>query len=184
MSGRRWAWLAAAIALLAVAWWLGWQDEPARTAALARPSSAKPAPVATPTAPAVAPTPVPGPPPEPPSPIAEPLNAANGTIRRDLEIVNDVLTTWRTNFPGRGNPVGENREITAALTGDNPLKYRFIRHDHPAVNAQGELCDRWGTPFRFHQISGDDMQIRSAGPDRRFGTADDAVLTPGGAGVR
>lgn len=184
MSGRRWAWLAAAIAMLAVAWWLGWQDEPARTAALARPVPAKPAQAAAPAAPLSVPPVAPANPPEPPSPIAEPLNAANGTIRRDLEIVNDVLTTWRTNFPGRGNPVGENREITTALTGDNPLKYRFIRHDHPAVNAQGELCDRWGTPFRFHQISGDDMEIRSAGPDRRFGTADDAVLTPGGAGVR
>ena len=123
-------------------------------------------------------------PPEPPSPIAESLNAAGGDIRRDLGLINDVFTTWRTNFPGRGNPVGENREITAVLTGDNTLRYRFIRHDHPAINAQGELCDRWGTPFRFHQISGDDMEIRSAGPDRRFGTADDAVLTPGGAGLR
>jgi hypothetical protein len=183
MTGRRWGWLAGAIALLAIAWWLGWQDEPARTAALSRavPAAAAPAPapvVAPPlTAAAVAP-------PEPPSPIAESLNAAGGNVRRDLELVNDVLTTWRTNFPGRGNPVGENREITAALTGDNALRYRFIRHDHPAINAQGELCDRWGTPFRFHQISGDDMEIRSAGPDRRFGTSDDAVLTPGGAGVR
>lgn len=184
MSGRRWAWLAAAVAMLGIAWWLGWQDEPARTAALARPAPVKsvPPPAAAPAAAVPAPAPVA--PPEPPSPIAEPLNAANGTVRRDLEIVNDVLTTWRTNFPGRGNPVGENREITAALTGDNALRYRFIRHDHPAINGRGELCDRWGTPFRFHQISGDDMEIRSAGPDRRFGTADDAVLTPGGAGVR
>jgi hypothetical protein len=185
MSGRRWAWLAAAVALLAVAWWLGWQDEPARTAALARPAAGKAgAPSVAPVAAVSQPAPVAVVPPDPPSPIAESLNATEGNIRRDLELVNDVLTTWRTNFSGRGNPVGENREITAALAGDNPLRYRFIRHDHPAINAQGELCDRWGTPFRFHQISGDDMEIRSAGPDRRFGTADDAVLTPGGAGIR
>lgn len=184
MSGRRWGWFAAALAVLGIAWWLGWQDEPARTAGLARPAAATPAPAPVSSAPVSAGSAGAVTPSEPPSPIAEPLNAAGGTIRRDLEIVNDVFTTWRTNFPGRGNPVGENREITAALTGDNSLRYRFVRPDHPAINAQRELCDRWGTPFRFHQISGDDMEIRSAGPDRRFGTADDAVLTPGGAGIR
>lgn len=74
--------------------------------------------------------------------------------------------------------MGENAEITAALAGKNPLQLALIPKNHPAINAEGQLCDRWGTPFRFHQISGDRMELRSAGPDKQFGTADDALLAP------
>jgi len=110
--------------------------------------------------------------------VADALNAADGTIRRDLEILNEVFATFQTNFPATGNPVGENAEITAALTGENKFHFAFIPPGHRAIDAQGELCDRWGTPFRFHQLSGTRMEIRSAGPDRKFGTADDAIFTP------
>jgi hypothetical protein len=77
-----------------------------------------------------------------------------------------------------GNPVGENSEITAALRGRNRLGFAFIPVDCPAINAKGELCDRWGSPYFFHQLSGEKMEIRSAGPDRRLWTGDDEVLTP------
>eukprot|EP01035_Chromulina_nebulosa_P061737 gene61737-84436_t len=109
------------------------------------------------------------------SPLADALNAPDGTIRRDLEILNEVFGAFHTNFPRLGNPVGENHEITAALLGENPAQFRFLSRAHRALNARGELCDRWGTPFRFHQISGTAMEIRSAGPDRKFGTPDDAL---------
>ena len=110
--------------------------------------------------------------------LADDLNAPSGTVRRDLEILNEVFTTWQTNFPHTGNPVGENAEITTALTGGNPAHFAFIPPGHRAINARGELCDRWGTPFRFHQLSGTQMEIRSAGPDLKFGTADDAEFAP------
>lgn len=110
--------------------------------------------------------------------IADDLNAQGGNIRRDLEILNEVFATWQTNFPRDGNPVGENAEITAALVGGNPGHFGFIPPGHPAINVRGELCDRWGTPFRFHQLSGTQMEIRSAGPDRQFGTSDDAEIAP------
>ncbi|HVU34290.1 MAG TPA: hypothetical protein VHE61_12705 [Opitutaceae bacterium] len=112
------------------------------------------------------------------SPIANDLNAPGGTIRHDLDILNAVFEAWRSNFPKEGNPVGENDEITRALVGDNPVHFAFIAPDHPAINSRGELCDRWGTPFRFHQLSGTEMEIRSAGPDRKFGTKDDAEFAP------
>lgn len=111
-------------------------------------------------------------------PIAAPLNAPNSTIARDLEVVQALFEAWRSNFPRDGNPVGENADITAALMGANPLGLALIPKGHPAVNARGELCDRWGTPFRFHQLSGSQMEVRSAGPDRRFATDDDALWTP------
>jgi hypothetical protein len=111
-------------------------------------------------------------------PIATPLNAPGSTIARDLDIVSQIFDAWQSNFPREGNPVGENAEITAALLGDNRLGLALIHKDHRAVNERGELCDRWGTPFRFHQLSGAQMEIFSAGPDRKFATADDAVWTP------
>lgn len=110
--------------------------------------------------------------------VADELNAPHGSIQRDLQILNEVFEMWLTNFPRDGNPVGENAEITAALTGDNVHRFAFVPRRHRAINTRGELCDRWGTPFRFHQLSGRQMEIRSAGPDRKFGTADDAAWSP------
>ena len=117
-------------------------------------------------------------------PIAARLNAGDSTIQRDLEILSQVFEAWRTNFPREGNPVGENADITRALTGANRLEFALIPPKHPSINSAGELCDRWGTPFRFHQISGEEMEIRSAGPDRRFATGDDALLIPGSGGFQ
>lgn len=111
-------------------------------------------------------------------PLAARLNAPDSTITRDLDVLQQLFDAWRSNFPRDGNPVGENSQITAALAGDNPLGLVLLPRQHPAINAQGELCDRWGTPFRFHQLSGERMEIRSAGPDRKFATEDDAAWTP------
>ena len=111
-------------------------------------------------------------------PIVAPLNQPGSTLARDLATVAAVLDAWRTNFPREGNPVGENADIAAALSGSNPLGLVLILKRHPAINAEGELCDRWGTPFRFHQLSGEHMEIRSAGPDRKFATEDDGRWQP------
>lgn len=110
--------------------------------------------------------------------VAAALNDPGSTITRDLTLLNDLLSDWRLNFPNYGNPWGENSEITAALSGQNSLGLRLIPPNHPAINADGELADRWGTPFRFHALAGDRMELRSAGPDKRFGTPDDALLAP------
>jgi hypothetical protein len=76
-----------------------------------------------------------------------------------------------------GDPVGTNPEITRQLLGDNPRHINFI--DPSAgmrVDANGELVDVWGTPYFFHQLSGSDMEIHSAGPDRIMWTADDLIV--------
>jgi hypothetical protein len=76
-----------------------------------------------------------------------------------------------------GNPIGNNREITAKLNGGNPRQIVFLKEeDGMRINQRGELIDNWGTPFFFHQISGTEMEIRSAGPDRKMWTADDLIL--------
>ena len=75
-----------------------------------------------------------------------------------------------------GNPVGTNPEITKALNGDNPKQVKFISEESGLrINGKGELVDSWGTPFFFHQLSGTEMEIRSAGPDRVMWSADDLV---------
>ena len=75
-----------------------------------------------------------------------------------------------------GNPVGTNLEITRALDGENPKETRFLRPEAGMrTNNIGELIDSWGTPYFFHQLSGHEMEIRSAGPDRIMWTSDDLV---------
>jgi hypothetical protein len=77
-----------------------------------------------------------------------------------------------------GNPVGLNSEITAQLSGDNPKHINFINPEAGMrINANGELIDPWGTPYFFHQLSGTDMEIHSAGPDRIMWTSDDIVVS-------
>jgi hypothetical protein len=74
------------------------------------------------------------------------------------------------------NPVGTNPEITAALTGKNPKQINFITAESGLrVNENGEMVDAYGTPFFFHQLSGQEMEIRSAGEDRKLWTFDDLV---------
>ena len=112
------------------------------------------------------------------SKLADSLNSPSTDIAADLRLVALVLENFRSNFPRTGNPVGLNSEITAALTGQNPLRLALIPPDHPAINREGELCDRWGTPFFFHAESATRMTITSAGPDKKLHTPDDESFAP------
>jgi hypothetical protein len=109
--------------------------------------------------------------------LADGLNFPGGDVRSDLRLIDQIFAAYRSALRS-GNPTGENAEITAALKGRNKLGFAFIPADNPAINSKGQLCDRWGTPYFFHQLSGEKMEIRSAGPDRKLWTADDEVLTP------
>jgi hypothetical protein len=109
---------------------------------------------------------------------ADALGAPAAGIQDDLRILVTLFEDWRSFYPGAGNPWGDNAEITAALTGKNRRQLVFIDPAHRAINRDGELCDRWNTPFRFHALSGERMEIRSAGPDKKFGTDDDAQVSP------
>ena len=85
--------------------------------------------------------------------------------------IESVLGLYR--FAFGGNPVGvENFEITEQLLGKNPQNAVFIAPDSEALRGN-ELIDRWGTPYMFHALSGTEMEIRSAGPDRKLWTEDD-----------
>jgi hypothetical protein len=92
---------------------------------------------------------------------------------RAMEALRTTLRNYGQRF--KGNPVGNNAEITAALNGDNPRQAIFIDPAIHAINGRGELVDAWGTPYFFHQLSGMEMEIRSAGADRTLWTADDLL---------
>jgi hypothetical protein len=72
--------------------------------------------------------------------------------------------------------VGENEEIFAALRGKNSKGIRFLPDDFPGLQESGIVQDRWGTPWRFHALSGKVMEVTSAGVDRQFDTDDDLGL--------
>ena len=125
----------------------------------AKPPASPPAPPAIPNAP--------GAPPSPPQPDV----VAKAVI--ELDQVGLMLRDYRTRMGE--NPVGPNAEIMKAVMGGNPKKARLGPPEGQQVNGNGELVDRWGTPYFFHQVARTDMEIRSAGPDRKMWTDDDIV---------
>ena len=124
-------------------------------------------------------TPVP-PSPRPAMPVAPPQTkvtlppqpdvGVENEAAADLQRITRLLRDYRT-IAG-DNPVGSNAEIVQALAGDN-MKHAKILPDELPRNSSGELVDRWGTPYFFHQLSRNSMEIRSAGSDRRMWTGDD-----------
>ena len=91
-----------------------------------------------------------------------------------LDHVQFALRDFRTVLGG--NPVGTNQEIVAALLGDNLKQVRMDLPPGSRLNGDRELCDPWGTPYFFHQQSAKEMEVRSAGPDRKMWTSDDLEM--------
>lgn len=73
------------------------------------------------------------------------------------------------------NPFGNNAEIVRALMGENARQVKMPLPVGSHLNENGELVDRWGTPYFFHQMSATQMEIRSAGLDQQMWTSDDLV---------
>lgn len=104
------------------------------------------------------------------------------TIQEDLQLVQRVLMTVRTLVktldPGR---MAVNEDVVEVLLGKNPYKERFLPDEHPAINAKGQLMDRWGMPLFFHLEAADRLDVRSSGPDNVLFTEDDVHLQADGA---
>ena len=108
------------------------------------------------------------------SPLADKLNAAENTASDDLKIVRRMLNFYRESF--QGYPVAEsNRELVNALTGNNPRGVALIERLHPAINIEGELTDRWGSPLFYHMVSRHEVELRAAGLDKELWTDDDII---------
>jgi|688.fasta_scaffold189988_2 hypothetical protein len=99
---------------------------------------------------------------------------AGGSPERDLQLLHETLASARLLVKDHFRlPIADNRDFTRFLTGQNSHRVAWIAPDHPRINANDELTDRWGTPLFFHQESSSETSLRSAGPDRKMWTEDD-----------
>jgi hypothetical protein len=111
-----------------------------------------------------------------PIPVNHPIPAeiTGGQRARLREQIDDLQNALRSYREELGwNPVGTNSEITRALLGDNLKLVSIPIPAGSSVNENGELCDSLGTPYFFHQLAQEHIEIRSAGPDRELWTGDD-----------
>lgn len=113
---------------------------------------------------------------------ADALNAPDRTILEDLQIVAEFVDLL--NRAGVNATLGENADITAALTGTQYAgqKGHLFPRQHNALRG-GQLVDRWGSPFWFHANGPGKLEIRSAGPDKQLFTPDDVSHNPSPPGL-
>ncbi|HMO51950.1 MAG TPA: hypothetical protein PKE26_12180 [Kiritimatiellia bacterium] len=105
-------------------------------------------------------------------PMADAIGDPSTPPEREPELLYDLLQSYRRlagNFP----TAEDNAALMRVLRGNNPSRIRLFPDDHERYARDGALRDAWGTPFFFHHLSSQDLQIRSAGPDREFYTDDD-----------
>lgn len=187
MNNRPLPWIIVLLAIALATWFLlSPRNDPATPEALGVAAPFTPPRDAAPR-PADAPSSVSRPPPQAtsPAPVAATMSSSaytpeqrgethNAEARHDLDQVKIMLRDYRSVIGE--NPVGTNAEIMAAINGGNPRQARLGPPDGQGLNGKGELVDRWGTPYFFHQLDAQHMEIHSAGPDRIMGTADDIVM--------
>ena len=111
--------------------------------------------------------------------ISKTLGRPDQSVREDLDAVRTVLSNYHSVF-GEVPEGGLNEEITRGLVGDNAKKIAFLIPEPGQLNAAGALLDRWGTPYFFHKLSRNLIDLRSAGPDRKLFTEDDVFDESGG----
>jgi hypothetical protein len=114
-------------------------------------------------------------PPIPPDlPAPKPRIFHSPEALKDMDDIQFMLRDYRSRLGD--NPTGTNAEIMKEVMGGNRVQARLGPPEGQRVNEQGELVDRWGAPYFFHQLSRNEMEIRSAGPDRAMWTTDDIVV--------
>jgi hypothetical protein len=106
--------------------------------------------------------------------LARTLHDPSTTTQEDLEQINAIIGLYYWIY--QQNPVGDNEDIVAQLTGRNSKQVVVIPPDHPSISPDGQLLDRYGNPYFFHAISESKMDIWSYGPDGIVGTNDDFTL--------
>jgi hypothetical protein len=107
------------------------------------------------------------------TPLASPDPDQSEKASIDVDHVGLMLRDYRTRMGE--NPFGTNAEIMKAVMGENPKQAKLGPPEGQKLNAAGELVDRWGTPYFFHQLSKSSMEVRSAGPDKVMWSEDDVV---------
>src|SRR5262245_31332095 len=92
----------------------------------------------------------------------------------DLTLMSRLMENSLLLLKSAGNrPLSANEDWANLLRGQNAAHERFLPDSHIALNQNGQLIDRWGTPLFFHAVGGGRYEIRSAGPDKKLWTDDD-----------
>jgi|GEM_PF-1008718 len=106
---------------------------------------------------------------------ARSINEEGKTTHEDLETIWSLLQYSMRVY--KSMPVAaDNQEFVSHLIGKNKKGVQILAHDHPAINEEGMLVDRWGTPYFFHPMSEKLVELRSAGPDGILFNEDDITL--------
>ena len=106
--------------------------------------------------------------------LARTLHDPSMTTQEDLEQIDAIIGFYYWIY--QQNPVGDNEDIVAQLTGRNSKQVVVIPPDHPSISPDGQFLDRYGNPYFFHALSENKMDIWSYGPDGIVGTIDDFML--------
>lgn len=99
------------------------------------------------------------------------INSSQNSAQDDIDAILYALEYYTRALSE--NPLGSNRWITEALSGENHKGIVLLDPMHPAISDTGELLDRWGSPFWFHPQTDALIEIFSAGPDKTLFTEDD-----------
>ncbi|MEM1223209.1 MAG: hypothetical protein AAGH40_10620 [Verrucomicrobiota bacterium] len=106
------------------------------------------------------------------SPMAQRLGAVDSNAMDDLVALHEMIRFYAMEID-QPLLLGTNQEITRGLLVKDDLGRAMLSSNHPSINARGELIDRWETPFFFHAQSSSEVEVISAGPDKKFSTEDD-----------
>lgn len=101
------------------------------------------------------------------------LHVEEGTARGDIAILHELLLLYGRASGGHMPLAPQNSVVVAQLRGKNEKRVAVLSAGQPNLSSEGELLDRWGTPYFFHPAASNLMEIRSAGPDRTMWTGDD-----------
>jgi hypothetical protein len=98
----------------------------------------------------------------------------NRPPENDLTLMSRLMENSLLLLKSAGNrPLSANEDWADLLRGKNFAQERFISETNLALNAKGQLIDRWSTPLFFHALGSGHYEIRSAGADKTLWTADD-----------
>jgi len=114
--------------------------------------------------------------------ILKDYGSESSSLREDIKSVSHLLENFDIILKGNGEvPLGSNGDFVDALRGKNPKKIKMLKDGLPFISGDGEFLDRFGTSLFFHVEGQDEVELRSAGPDRELWTDDDEHLSSDGS---
>jgi len=90
----------------------------------------------------------------------------------ELDQIRKGILDYETEY-GNPPPPTDNRELMQILQGFNPHKIQFITSEPWEFNAKEEPVDAWGNRLRISMTDPKKPLVQSAGPDKKWDTADD-----------